>query len=238
MKLTVLGKFGPYPKAGGACSSYLAEWGETKILLDAGNGSLSNMQHKTGIGSLNAVILSHLHSDHMSDLLVMRYAIQIKKYASIPLYLPATPQDMYGLLAGEKAFHTDVVTDGKQIQINGAAISFKKMTHAVESYAVKIEYQDKMLVYSGDTNLNSGLAVFAMNADLLVCDAQFNNQNLFPGAPHLSAAQAAQIAKEAGVKKLLLSHMNPEQVEASLLWEAKEHFAACEIAQEMCEYTI
>ncbi|MEI6102197.1 MAG: MBL fold metallo-hydrolase, partial [Eubacteriales bacterium] len=65
------------------------------------------------------------------------------------------------------------------------------MTHAVESYAVKIAFQNKIFVYSGDTNQNDDLAGFARDADLLVCDAQFNNQNLLAGAPHLSAAQAA-----------------------------------------------
>jgi ribonuclease BN (tRNA processing enzyme) len=238
VKLTVLGKYGPYPKAGGACSSYLVQCGDANILLDAGNGSLANLQKKTGIGSLHSIILSHLHSDHMSDLLVMRYAIQIKKYAPLPLYLPATPQDTYALLAGDKAFKTEIITDDKKLQIGGATITFKQMTHAVESHAVRIEYQGKTLVYSGDTNLNDNLAEFAQGADLLVCDAQFNNHNLFAGAPHLSAAQAAQIAKEAGVAKLLLSHINPEQDEASLLAEAKEHFTTCEIAQEMREYIV
>ena len=238
MKLTVLGKYGPYPKVAGACSSYLVQCGDVNILLDAGNGSLANLQAITGINTLSAVILSHLHSDHVSDLLVMRYAVQIKKYPAIPLYLPATPQDMYGLLAGDKAFCTDTITDGKTIYINGIKISFQKMTHAVESYAVKIECHGKTLVYSGDTNLNGGLAGFAANADLLVCDAQFSNRNLFAGAPHLSAAQAAQIATEAGAAKLLLSHINPEQDEVTLLCEAKEYFAASEIAQEMCGYTV
>jgi Metal-dependent hydrolases of the beta-lactamase superfamily III len=238
MKLTVLGKYGPYPKAGGACSSYLVEYDDTRILLDAGNGSLANLQKKTGIGTLDAIILSHLHSDHISDLLVMRYAVQIKKYTPIPLYLPATPQETYGLLAGDKAFKPQVLADGEMLRIGEATISFKRMTHPVESHAIKITCQDKTLVYSGDTNLNDDLAGFAAGADLLVCDTQFNNKNLFSGAPHLSAAQAAQIAAQAGVKKLLLSHINPEQDESTLLQEAKEHFPHCEIAQEMQEYSI
>ena len=38
MKLTVLGCYGPYPPAGGACSGYLLEEGGTRVLIDCGNG--------------------------------------------------------------------------------------------------------------------------------------------------------------------------------------------------------
>ncbi|MEI6102198.1 MAG: MBL fold metallo-hydrolase [Eubacteriales bacterium] len=126
MKLTVLGKYGPYPKAVGACSSYFIEYGNAKVLLDAGNGSFANLQKAADVRSLDAIIVSHLHSDHISDLLVMRYAIQIKKCPPIPLVLPATPADMYGILAGDKAYTTDICTDGKTLKIKGATFTFKK----------------------------------------------------------------------------------------------------------------
>lgn len=44
MKLTVLGNTGPYPKAGGACSGYLLENGDSKVVLDMGNGTLANLR--------------------------------------------------------------------------------------------------------------------------------------------------------------------------------------------------
>ena len=43
LKLTILGCYGPYPKAGGACSGYLLEDETTKILIDCGNGVLSRL---------------------------------------------------------------------------------------------------------------------------------------------------------------------------------------------------
>ena len=236
--LTVLGKYGPYPKAGGACSSYLVRCGDTKILLDAGNGSFANLRRHMDYRELSAVILSHMHSDHMSDLLVMRYAVQVNKLPPFKLYLPATPDNMYGLLSSDKAFRAETIGDGMEIKLNGAEITFCAMTHSVESYAVKIKYMDKVFVYSGDTSRNSSLAGFAGGCDLLLTDAQFSNSNLPANPPHMSAAQAAAAAKDAGAGKLMLTHMNPEQDEEALLKEAKAVFEDTVVVQENETYDI
>lgn len=238
MKLTVLGKYGPYPKAGGACSSYLVSCGGFNVLLDAGNGSFANLQRHMDYRDLDAVILSHLHSDHLSDLLVMRYAIQIKKSPSIPLYLPGTPESMYGLFREEKAYQTAVIADGMQVRIKNAVLTFRKMTHGVDSFAVKIECGGSTLVYSGDTSLNDGLAGFAKGADALLCDAAFSDETLPANPPHLSSAQAAGIAREAGVGKLFLTHIFPEQDESVLLGQAKTIFENSEITVENHTSTI
>ena len=77
MKLTVLGNNGPFPAAGGACSGYLVIEGDKKILIDCGNGVLANLQKFIKLEEIDAVILTHLHSDHMSDMMVLRYAVHI-----------------------------------------------------------------------------------------------------------------------------------------------------------------
>ena len=83
MKLTILGKYGPYPAAGGACSGYLIEQGSTRVLIDCGNGVLSRLQQVCKIKDLSAIVLSHLHSDHMADMLVLRYALEIGRVRGI-----------------------------------------------------------------------------------------------------------------------------------------------------------
>ena len=79
MKLTVLGNNGPYPAAGSACSGYLLQSGAANILIDCGNGVLSNIQKIISLDELDAVILTHLHSDHISDMYVLKYAIQLRR---------------------------------------------------------------------------------------------------------------------------------------------------------------
>ncbi len=232
MKLTILGKYGPYPKAGGSCSSYLVSCGPVSILLDAGNGSFSNLQKHMDYRDLSAIVLSHLHSDHISDLLVMRYAIQNNKVPPIPLYLPDSPDNMYRLFREERAYRPTVVTDGMQMRVKEASLTFQKMTHSVDSFAVRIACDGVTLVYSGDTNLNDSLAGFAKDADALLCDTAFSNETIPAHPPHLSSAQAAGIARDAGVKKLYLTHISPEQDESVLLGQAKAVFENSEVTVE------
>ena len=101
MKLTILGNNGPYPAPGGACSGYLlsSDSGNTNVLLDCGTGVLSNLSRHLPWESLSAVILSHLHYDHMSDLLPMQYALQFHpRSAPLPVIAPETPSEVRRLL--------------------------------------------------------------------------------------------------------------------------------------------
>ena len=82
MKLTVLGCYGPYPAAGGACSGYLLEHEGFAVLIDCGNGVLSRLQEFIEPSKLKAIIISHLHSDHCSDLFILRYALQFSRKRS------------------------------------------------------------------------------------------------------------------------------------------------------------
>ena len=101
MKLTILGCNGPYPAAGGACSGYLLESdsGDTCILIDCGTGALANLMASGALDRLDAVVLSHLHYDHMSDMLPMQYALQFDpRPTPLPVYAPEAPEAVRALL--------------------------------------------------------------------------------------------------------------------------------------------
>lgn len=71
MKLTVLGgaAAGPGPRQG--CSGYLVETGGTCLVLDLGPGTLSELRQHTAMAALDAIIISHMHIDHMLDLFAL-----------------------------------------------------------------------------------------------------------------------------------------------------------------------
>ncbi len=62
--LTVLGTDGSYPAPGGACSGYLLQAGGRSVWLDAGPGTMANLQLHVGLEQLDAVVVSHAHPDH------------------------------------------------------------------------------------------------------------------------------------------------------------------------------
>ena len=75
LRITVLGKSPSWQDAGGACSGYLIETDETKVLLDCGNGVFGKLRERIDYIELDGVIISHLHADHFLDLVPYSYAL-------------------------------------------------------------------------------------------------------------------------------------------------------------------
>ena len=239
MKLHILGRYGPYPAPGGACSGYLLEQGETRLVVDCGSGTFSRLLQKTDFDSVGAAFLSHLHADHMADLLIMRYAKDIRKKPLV-IYAPASPADMYGLLERDALFDLRPVSDGMRVRFGEIDVAFCEMTHPVESYAMRFSCGGETLVFSGDTNYNERLGPFAKGASLFLCDAALLEWDRAPGKvyPHLSAREAGRIAAEAGVGRLALTHLRAAHAPEEYVAEAKAEFLGAFAVEEGKTYTV
>ncbi len=245
MQITVLGSCGPYPRAGGACSGYLLEDGKHKVLIDCGNGVLSRLFQKiNSLEELDAIILTHLHSDHISDALVLRYALAINQQKgliskSIPLYAPLTPNDKYNEIQFMNAFIMNELNSNTIINIGNMKITFASMLHPVETYGVVVERDNKRLVYSSDTKYCDNIIQIANGADLFICECNLLNEDLSEEVYHLSTGQVGEISSMTGVKKLLLTHIYPEYDNNNVLKEVKEKFSGeVEVAEEMKTYQL
>lgn len=212
MHVTILGYWGGYPSAGGATAGYLVTTDEGHILLDCGSGVMSRLPFHTSVEQLSGVILSHLHYDHMADIGILQYAavgaIRNKLMNhKLKLFVPEEPADMLCKLYG---LHSDItlINPAYKIQLAGAEIEFGLVQHTISCYAVKITYQGKVLVYSGDTSYCESLIEIAKDADILLCEATICEGSYHTtGHGHMDAVQAATIAEKAKVKKLILVHL-------------------------------
>ena len=244
MKLTILGCNGPFPSAGGACSGYLIHEGGRKILIDCGNGVLSNLQKIANFEDLDAIILTHLHSDHISDIMVLRYAIQIKINKGIltkPLTVFAAPepQEEYKRVDIENVFALSPISENLVLNFDNLRITFKEMKHPVKCFAVSVENDKKKFVFSGDTSWNENIIEFSRNSDVVMLDAGLlNSDKTSENVPHLTAGECGKVAKLSGTKKLLLTHFWPEYDINQLVSEAKENFENVEAVKLMETYEI
>jgi len=244
MKLTVLGNNGPFPAAGGACSGYLIEENGKKLLVDCGNGVLSNLLKFADFFELDAVILSHLHSDHMSDMMILRYAIQIynKKRETgkiLDVYAPSEPAEEYARLDIKDAYNLKTIMPDLELSFGNLKVSFCEMKHPVKSFAMSFSNGDKRFVYSGDTSWNQSIIEFAKSADLLMLDAGLiSRDKTDENVPHLTAAECGIVAKEAGVKRLILTHFRPDYDVNLLLGEAKEKFENADVSRLLETYEV
>ncbi len=245
LRLTILGCYGPYPGAGGACSGYLLEDHSTKILIDCGNGVLSKLfAYCNDLNKLDAIFISHLHFDHMSDIFILRYAIDIRQklgqvQKSIPIYLPVSPQETFETIQYKETYNINIIQAESKIAINNIKVNFSMTNHPIECYAMAFQSNKKRFVYSGDTRFYEGLIDFANDSDLFLCEASFPHRYLTDSVYHLSARQAGQIALRANVKKMILTHLLPDLDPHELLKEAGEEFGGnLEIAKEGKTYFI
>src|ERR1700742_1403641 len=78
LRITVLGKSPAWQDADGACSGYLVEGGGVRVLLDCGPGVFAKLRRYADYDAVDAVVISHLHADHILDLVPfasgLRYA--------------------------------------------------------------------------------------------------------------------------------------------------------------------
>ena len=230
MYLTILGNNGPFPAPGGACSSYLLESdsGETKLLIDAGTGSLARLMELTRPETLDAVVLSHLHFDHMSDLLPMQYALQFSaRERPLPVFLPRRPERVRALL--ECPYYD--LFDHEDIAVGEMRLRFIPAVHPVEGSCVAVEGDGAKFVFTGDTNLDPALELFADGCDLLLADAGLSRADWTEKKPHLSASHCGALARDVRAGALLLTHLNPLYDPQALLDEARRDHPAAELAR-------
>lgn len=224
MKLTVLGCNGPYPGEGGACSGYLLESDDTRVLLDCGTGTLAALTAHLPPEELDAIILSHLHYDHMSDMLPLIYRLQGKR--RLPVYLPGEPAAVRALLDG--AFDLRDISQGGRI--GSLTLKTLPVRHPVPCYALRLETDDKAFCYTGDTNTCEALPAFAADCDLLLADGCFTDALWAENKPHMSARLAAETAVSARARRLMLTHFTPGIPQQTLLEEGRAAFPGAVLA--------
>ncbi len=244
MNLTVLGCYGPYPPAGGACSGYLLQEQGYSLLIDCGNGVLSRLQERLDFVDLDSVLLSHLHPDHYSDILIMRYGLAIargsgRRREPLKIYAPPEPESDYERLPYKGNYSIEPVGPGQNFKLGPFNIETEPVVHAIPGIAIKIASATGTLVYSGDTEYFSGLEEFACGADLFLCEANYLDQDIKANLPnHLSASQAARAAAGAGVRRLLLTHHHPDRDRETTWAEASKYYPEVELAVERKTYSI
>lgn len=240
MNLTVLGNNSPFPGKDSACSGYLLRSGEIELLLDAGTGVSEKFLALSKMEKLTGIIISHLHPDHCSDLIPLKYAAQYAELTGaltekVPVWMPVEPEMDYTFLTStfKDGYALNKLDDTVRLSFGSLHLEFHRTAHSFPCYAMSIKDKDTRLVYTGDTGPDAALTEFARGADLLLSECSIMSddslRNNYTHA-HLTPETAAMMAKEAGVKKLVLTHFWPYYPVEALLEEARKIFPATEAA--------
>ena len=221
MKLRVIGCTGPYPGAGRPTSGYLLEAGGALIALDMGSGVLAAMTALTDPAGLDAVCISHTHWDHIADLLPYQYLLE-KRQQVMDVFFPPEEADSGRLKLFGPAIRASFLPG--EGSVAGVRVITVPTRHPLPNRAMRFEAEGHALVYTGDAADEGPLGDLCRGADILLADGAFLSAEWTPRAPHMSAGMAAALARDAGVKQFVLTHLPPHTPSEALLAEAREVF--------------
>jgi len=217
MKLTVLGTATPFPRPDNACSGYLVQQGSTALWVDAGTGTLAELQRQIGLDELTAIWVSHSHADHTADLLTAYYAFRfaaVRVGHPVALYCPPGlrerltgflgPQSVTGLA---RVFDIIELEGWGEATVGALTLSWGPVDHGMPAFALRVSSPDFTCAYSGDSAYCESLVELAENADLLLCEAGYAVHPAGAPAVHCTPEDAGRIARKAGVSRLVLTHL-------------------------------
>lgn len=242
MKLICLGVNGPYPATDGATSGYLVSHGDTRLQLDMGCGTLAALCRYTAPEKLTALLFSHWHYDHASDVLPLIYrmeSLMAQGVEPLEVYGPADKNSLVRkALQASPAFRLNEVHSGDSLMLGEIQVRVGMARHPVPAVMYRLTADDRSLCYTGDTNEVEGLADFARGCDLLLADGLFPESAWTEGKPHLSAKRAARVACEAQAGKLVITHLNPAIDPVGLLAEARSVRPDAVLAERFAFYDV
>jgi ribonuclease BN (tRNA processing enzyme) len=224
--VTVAGSSCSVPRIDRACSAYLIQDGDFAFSLDFGTGAFANMRKYADYDELDAVVISHMHADHFLDLIPLRYAVRYgskQRKSKLPVWMPpggiAMLRSMTNAFASEgngdfldEAFDIREFDPSKPLALGRGQLRFAQTTHYIVSFAIRYDCNGKSITYSADTAPDKRVVELARDTDLFLCEATLLSGEFEHGGirGHSSSAEAAQMAADAGVRRLVLTHYSQD----------------------------
>lgn len=215
LRATLLGTGVAIPWDDRAQSSILVETPGTRLLLDCGAGALLRLgEADVDPTSIHAVVLTHLHSDHVNDFLPLVKARWLLDHPEMRLYGPPGTQEWYdGLLQAypymtEKAdVRISEVSPGETFKVGGARLRAVATEHSVPSQGYSVSANDRRVVYSGDTEPVSAIRDAADGADLLIHECSFPDGMTVTN--HTTPSWLGEALSGVEVGEIVLTHLYP-----------------------------
>lgn len=236
LRLTVLGCATPYPSVDNPCSGYLVSGGGTRVWVDAGSGTLAQLQRHVRLDELDAIWISHLHADHSADLLTAYYGAlyaDIRLAAPIPLYGPPGIADRLAHFLThtstrspiESAFAVDELYDGHRVRVGALTLTSRAVAHGLPAFALRVEAGGRSLVYSGDTAPCPALTSLAEDCDVLLCEADSARAPSVGEQVHHTPEDAGDTADAARAGRLIVTHVGRSLTPQQAVARASTRFA-------------
>lgn len=215
MKVRVIGSSGTFPTATNPASGYLVESNGTRVWCDAGPGTFVSLPVDGAL--VDAVVISHRHPDHCTDVLTAYHAWTFRPdpREGVPLYANADVLDHLAAFMGKTrsgafdgTFDLREAKGGMSVSIGGIDLTFVDMNHSVPALGSRWVGDGRSLFFTGDTGPGEWESQVD-GADLFLCEAALPDRRTAAEILHLTPEEAGQIARDSGVGTLALTHIPP-----------------------------
>jgi ribonuclease BN (tRNA processing enzyme) len=249
VRITVLGKSPAWQDADGACSGYLVAGAGSLVLLDCGPGVFGKLRRFVDYRDIDAVVISHLHADHILDLVPFASGLRYGPGEARPRLFapPGAPETFAGLCAGgnmtpdhiELAFDVTVYDPGQPLRVGGLDVRFQPVPHYIPTNAVEFSDNGGRFTFSSDCGPSEALCEFAAGTDLFFVEATLPRVEDEADRGHLTPAEAGEHGAKAGARRLVLTHFSDELDLAWAVEEAARAFGGpVDAAHEGATYTV
>ena len=231
----MLGKSPAWQDAGGACSGYLVASDDTCLLLDCGCGVFGKLRAACDYVAVDAVVISHLHADHILDLVPFSYGLRYApRQQPVPvdrwpgtdtparpvLHAPAGARECFRKLCSawgaedliEGAFDLREYGPEDVLEVGPMRVRFHQVPHFVETNAVEISSTNGggRITYGADHRPTDEIVHFARDTDLLLIEATLPRPEREGDRGHLTPSEAGEHGRKAGAKRVVITHISDE----------------------------
>jgi ribonuclease Z len=193
---------------------------EDILLMDCGDGSIRKiMETKTSCLSISNILITHLHSDHLSGLIQIIETMSIEKRTrDLSVFGPKGLKEYFATaqkatnVASNRKFRIEIreVNHGEELSFSEIKVGTFLMQHTIPCLGYRIDNSSFSLAYTGDTEPCANSVPLAQSTDLLIHEATYLEKDRTKAreAKHSTPREASEIATKAGAKALVLTHVN------------------------------
>lgn len=239
MEIVILGSGTATPQLRRNASGTLIRGSKSNVLIDMGPGILRRLcEAGVDYKDIDAVLLTHYHPDHVSDLAPFLFAHNYAygEIRSAPFFVIG-PQGLEQLYRGlvkiygswivpgmDRLSMTELKADDEDdFLLDKLEIASVPAVHSRPCVSFRIDEDGKSVTISGDTGYSDSLVSLARGTDVLICECSMPDDQ--PVTGHCTPSVAARMAKEAGAKKLVLTHFYPPCDEIDVIAHASVFYS-------------
>ena len=237
MRITVIGTGTVVPSLQRRQSCVVVRTGGETLVFDLGSGAVRGMlRADLDPCAVDRIFFTHFHPDHTVDAVPLLFAINYgsQEERARPLHVSgpqpfaefwASLMKVWGRwMTGDYATLLSELSRecASPIELADCRLSWSPAEHRQESIAYRLDTTGGGFVYTGDTEYSESVVELARGADTLLIECAFPDYAPVPG--HLTPSGVASMASEAGVRRVVLTHIFPATDLLDLVTEVGKGF--------------